>query len=166
MASTFSLSGLLRLVPRWVDDLTATAVTDTATVLQTVTLTNGTADGEANAYWRDLISIPGGQTATIDLFNLPTTAFGGTGSIALYKIKMLLVVNRSLTAGVVFGDATSNRWEGYSSGAQWLPAGATLFALDTATGYLADGSSRNILITNDSATDAASIDVYIAGVLD
>lgn len=166
MASTFSLSGLLRLVPRWVDDLTATAVTDTATVSQTIALSNGGGTGQANAYWRDLISIPASGSATIDLFDLPTNAFGGAGSIALYKIKMMLVVNRSETAGVVFGGAATNRWEGWSDGAQWIPAGGTLFALDAGDGFAADSSSRNVVITNDSSADAASIDVYIAGVLD
>lgn len=166
MASTFSLSGLLRLVPRWVDDLTATAVTDTATVVQTIAITNGAGAGQADSYWRDLIAIPANSSATVDLFSLPMSAFGGTGSIALYKVKMLLVVNRSPVAPVSFGAATSNRWSGYSAGAITLPAGATLFALDAASGYPVSGSSRNVVIENQSATVAASVDVYIAGVLD
>lgn len=166
MASTFSLSGLLRLVPRWVDDLTATAVTDTATVVQSVALTNGSAAGQADAYWRDLIAIPASSSATVDLFALPMSAFGGTGSLALYKIKMLLVINRSEAAAISFGAADANRWSGHSAGAIALPAGATLFALDTANGYPVSGSSRNVVIQNQSATAAASVDLYIAGVLD
>ena len=166
MASTFSLTGLLRLVPRWVDDLTATAVTDTATVVQNVALSNGSAAGQADAYWRDLLAIPAGDDATIDLFALPMSAFGGSGSIALYKIKMFLVVNRSETAAITFGGTATNRWSGFSAGAISIPPGGTLFALDTGNGYAANGSSRNVHIQNDSATAAASVDVNIVGVLD
>lgn len=166
MASTFSLSGLLRLVPRWVDDLTATAVTDTATVAQTVALSNGTAAGQANAYWRDLLSIPASSAATVDLFALPMSAFGGTGTIALAPVKMLLVVNRSAAAAVKVNAATSNRWTGFADGAHLLPAGATLFALDAGAGYAVSGTSRMIRIENQSATAAASVDLYLAGVLD
>lgn len=166
MPSTFSLSGLLRLVPRWVDDLTATAVTDTATVSEALTLTNGGGAGQADAYWRDLVSIPASGSATIDLFNLPTVAFGGTGSIALYKIKMLLAVNRSASAAVSFGAAASNRWSGYSAGAIAIPAGGILFGMDAASGYAVNGTSKIVVIQNQSTTAAASVDVYIAGVLD
>jgi hypothetical protein len=166
MASTFSLSGLLRLVPRWVDDLTATAVTDTATIVQTVALSNGAAAGQADGYWRDLLSIPADDAATIDLFALPLSAFGGSGSLALYKVKMVLVVNRSAAAAVTFGAANSNRWAGFSDGPISIPAGGTLFAFDPATGYAVGSSSRAIVIENQSATAAASVDVYIVGVID
>lgn len=166
MPSTFSMSGLLRLVPRWVDDLTATAVTDTATVVQTIAIANGGGAGQANAYWRDLIAIPANASATIDLYALPMVAFGGTGSIALATVKMLLVINRSATAPISFGAAGANRWGGYSAGAIAMPAGATLFALDAVAGYPVSGSSRSVVIANQSATAAATVDIYLAGVLD
>jgi hypothetical protein len=166
MPSTFSLSGLLRLVPRWVDDLTATAVTDTATVVQSIALTHGSAAGQANAYWRDLVAIPAGDSVTLDLYALPMVAFGGTGTVALWKVKMLAVINRSAAAAVSFGEADADRWAGYSAGAIALPAGATLFALDAASGYTVSGSSRKVVIENLSTTAAASVDIYIAGVLD
>jgi hypothetical protein len=166
MALSFSLTGLLRLVPRWVDDKSATEVTDTATYSQSVSIGNGAATGQANAYWRDVLNIAAGQSASIDLFNLPMKAFGGQGPVALYQIKLLLVVNNSQAAAVSFGAATASRWAGYSEGAISLPAGATLFAINAANGYPVSGSSRNILVENLSGVSSASVDVYIAGVLD
>lgn len=164
MPRTFTLTGLVRMVPRWVD--TDTAVVDAATVVQTIDVANGTGAGQANAYWRDVLTIAAGQSATVDLFALPTTAFGGTGTVALYQIKLLWCANRSAGAAVILGDACENRWGGYSSGAQYLPAGACVLALSAGEGYAADGSSRNVVITNDSATESATVELYLAGVLD
>lgn len=166
MPSTFSLSGLLRLVPRWVDGLTATAVTDTATVVQTIAIANGAGAGQANAYWRDVLAIPAGGFAAVDLLSLPMIAFGGTGAIGLSAVKMLMVVNRSPAAPISFGAAAANRWSGYSAGAIAMPAGATLFAMDAAFGYPVSASSRNIVLQNQSATASAVVEFYLAGVLD
>jgi hypothetical protein len=98
MASTFSMTGSLRLSPVWVEPLDASTVTDSTTALVSFAFQNGTGAGQANAYWRDLRTVAGGATDVIDLSALPLTAFGGTGTLDIATVRAVYVYNRSASS--------------------------------------------------------------------
>ena len=162
MAASFSLTASLRVVPRWVDELNTVDVIDTTTVADAFALTNGTAAGEANGYFRDVITIAAGGTATVDLRNLTLRAFGGTGTLSFSSIKTIVVRNRSTTASLSVGVATANRWSGFAAGAATLAPSGCLYS--TAPAGLATSASDKVLaITNNGAT-AADVELVLAGV--
>lgn len=163
MAAEFSLTGSLRIVPRWVDDLSTTAVTDTATVNLAFALANGTGDDQADAYHKDVITIAAAATATIDLRSLAVKLFGGAGTVSLAKVKTLLVVNRSSTASLSVGGSTANRWTALAAGAATIGPDGVLYVSHPNGGYATSASDKVIAITNNGAA-AADVELYVVGV--
>lgn len=151
MASNFSLVGSLRVSPTWVEPLDASTVTDSVTALVSFALSNGTGAGQANAYWRDLISVGAGITTTINLTSLPMNVFGTAGTLNLGTPKLLLVRNRSasIAVQVALGQAAQGD----------VGPGGVLLATNTAAGW----GDTSLVILNPGAA-AVSVEVYIAGV--
>ena len=151
MASTFSLTGSLRISPVWVEPLDASTVTDATTALVSLSLANGTGTGQADAYWRDLISVGAASTTTINLAALPMNVFGTAGTLDMDRQKMLLVRNRSTSIGVTVALGTSVTAA--------LNAGGVVLATSTAAGW----SETSLTLTNAGAS-AVSVEVYLVGV--
>lgn len=151
MATTFSLAGTLRVVPRLVDTLNLTDITDTATVNLAFSLADGTAANQANAYWRDVITVAGSGSQTVTLSSLPLNVFGGTGTLNLAATKVVIAVNRSTSSTV---DLAMNAHLTATLG----PAGVVYATKTDATGWAA----TTVTLTNQSAT-AADIELYLVG---
>jgi hypothetical protein len=151
MASTFSLSGSLRVSPIWVEPLDASTVTDATSALISFALENGTASGQANAYWRDLVSVSATSTTTINLTALPMNVFGTAGTLDMDRQKLLLIRNRSTTIGLTLALGTSVTAA--------LNAGGVVLASSTAAGW----SETSLTLTNAGAS-AVSVEVYLVGV--
>jgi hypothetical protein len=162
MATTFTLSGTLKVTPRWVDSRSATDITDTTIATNTVALDDGTASGQANAYWKDQLSINAGASVTIDLRSLSHKAFGGTGTLAFAAVKMLMISNNG-TGNVVVGGTPANRWSSWATGNVTIGAGCVLFATNTASGWATTTTEKTLQITNSGAA-VALVDIYVAGV--
>lgn len=103
MPDTFTLTGTLRLLPSWVDTLTATTVTDATTISQAFSLTDGEAAGQANFYWRDVRTIAANDYDVIELEALPFKAFGGQTNVYVQALRMIYIRNRSTTAELRYG---------------------------------------------------------------
>lgn len=97
-----SITGQVRLAASWVDDLTNTTVTDSASIAERVAFANGTGLAQANAYWRDSRTVAGNATDTINTTALPLSVFGGTGTINLAAVKLIYVKNTSATATITY----------------------------------------------------------------
>jgi hypothetical protein len=151
MTATFSLSSSLRFLPKWVDSLAATSVTDTVTASLSLALTDGTAAEQANGYWRDVVSVAAGATVSVDLRALPMKAFAGTGTLTISSVKALLIVNRSALGSLTVGGTISNRWAGFAAGGLSMPAGAVVYATNSASGWAVSSSSKNVAIENGDA---------------
>ena len=164
MSVTFTMAATLKVVPKWIDARGVTDITDTAVAVHTAALDDGYTDGRANAYWRDEITISAGSTVTIELYALQSRSFGGSGVVALDKVKVMMLVNRSGDAVTAFG-SSANRWSSYAAGAVSVASGGVLYATTTGTGWQVSGGSKTIAFTNAGAASAV-IDVYIVGVLD
>lgn len=151
MAASFSLAGSLRVSPTWVEPLDASTVTDAVTALVTFSLEHGTGSGQADAYWRDLITVPAATTSTVNLAALAMNVFGTAGTLDLDRQKLILVRNRSTTTGLTVALGTSVT--------ATLNAGGVVLATSTAAGW----SETTLTLTNAGAASVA-VEVYIAGV--
>jgi len=150
VATEFSLTGQVRLDPRWVDDLNTTVVTDSVRLISPLTFVNGDDDGQADGYWKDIVTIPGEDSESLDLTDLPLNVFGGSGSLDLAAVKVLLIRNTSEgTVEVALGTSVTGEIE----------AGGVLLATSPADGW----AEATLTLTNPD-TDAADVEVYLIGV--
>lgn len=153
MPTTLTLTGQLRVSASWVDDLTATTVTDAASVSKSLSLANGTGAGQANAYWRDIRTVGGSATDTIDTTALPLSVFGSSGTLNLASVKLVYVANQSATVTLTYDVGGTNLG---------LPPGAVfLWTAGTApTSKWFDAA--NIVIEGGSAS--ANYEIVLVGV--
>lgn len=170
MAASFSLAGTLRVVPTWTDDLNTTTVVDSATALLSFTLTDGTGNGQANGFYKDVVTIAASSTTHVDLRALPLNVFGGTGTLSLASVKALLLYNRSAASALfvaVPSDANAvsvaNRWTAFASDTVILAAGGVLYATNFNSGWATTASNKVLAVTNPGGS-AADVEIYIAGV--
>jgi hypothetical protein len=157
VAASFSLTGTLRLDPRWVDDLNTTLVTDATRVNLTLSLTNGDGDGEADAYWRDVRTVAAAPASDLfDITALPLSVFGGTGTLNIATLRAIYIRNLSETQEL-----------SYSIQGIFvpLPPLGVFFAMlpegSGASQWLAD--TTDIEIQNSTAT-AADYEIILIGV--
>ena len=108
MPASLSITGQLRVSASWVDDLTNTTVTDSASVLRSLSLTNGTGAGQVNGYWRDVRTVAGSATDTIDTTSLPLSVFGTAGTLNLATVKLIYIRNQSTTVTLTYDIAGTN----------------------------------------------------------
>jgi len=162
MPTTFTLSGTLKVTPRWIDSRSATDITDTAIATHTVALDNGTGSGLADAYWKDQLSINAGASVTLDLRSLAHRAFGGSGTLSFAAVKMLMITNNS-AGDVVVGGSPANRWTTWATGNVTVGARCVLLATNTTSGWATSTTGKALQITNAGAS-VALVDIYVAGV--
>jgi hypothetical protein len=159
VAASFSLSGTLRIVPQWTDDLNTTTVTDSATVLLPLTLSNGSGDNQANAFWKDVRTV---AASSSDVFNieagLPLSVFGGTGSlrIEISKVRLFYIRNLSqtVTLSVVLQDAEETPLPPEAVLLMYWPKGNSQFSA---------ANAGDVNVINGGAA-AANYEVVVAGV--
>jgi len=163
VAASFSLTGSLRVAPSWVDELNTTALTDSVTVLKSFTLANGTGNAQANGFYKDVLTIAAAGTVNVDLRALPLVFMGGSGTLSLASVKVLLIVNRSSTASLSVGVSVANRWTGLAAGLITVGPAGVLYTTQLTTGLATTASNKVLAITNNGAS-AADIEVYIVGV--
>jgi len=95
MTTVFNLTGNVRLVPTWEDTIGPATLSDATTFLQTFAIANGTGNGQANAYWRDVITLAAAGEWEYDGTDLPLRVMAATGSLSFAVPRMLYVRNRS-----------------------------------------------------------------------
>jgi hypothetical protein len=152
MATTFSLSGSVRLTPKVVDALNLTDVTDTVAINEPITLLDGTGANQANRYWKDVVTVAASTTETVDLKALPLNVFGGTGTLNLAKQKVVYLRNRSATVSVSVAMGTSLT-------ALLGPGGVLCATKPDATGWGED----DLTITNAGGA-AVDVEIHLVGV--
>lgn len=132
-------------------------------------LSQGTAAGQCDLIYATQLTIAGGGTTTIDLATL-TNEFGT--SISFARLKALYIENNvpsgsTGASAIAVGNAGVNPFAGI-----WSPGTATVSIrkstcfwtgiVQDATGYVV-GTGVNILITNSDGTNAATVNILIAG---
>jgi len=155
MSTSLTITGQMRLAASWVDDLTRTTVTDAATVQPLLSLANGTGAGQVNGYWRDVRTVAGSATDTIDTTALPLSVFGTAGTLNLASVKLIYIRNRSTTVTLrkVIRDAEVDI----------PPGGVFLWSAGTAAGVIYQWfTGSDIVVLGGSAS--ATYEIILAGV--
>ena len=165
MSLSFSCSGTVSFAPQWTDTDAGNfvQVIDSSPASFQTPLTNGTGNDQADAYWRDLVTIAAGQTYAADLTALPRQLMGGTTDDNFAKVKLLAIKNLSATIGLTFGDTVTDRWTALSADAITLGPEAVLYVVHPNGGYATGASDKVLAITNNGGT-AVDIELYIVGV--
>lgn len=126
------------------------------------TVSNGTASGQANAAWAELVTIPAGQVLSLDLTNLPATKLGFTGHVNFSTLKDVVVLNKESVAGryVFWGVSSPSDATGYAAR---INRGGDYRWTDYADGVAITAGNKTIYIANPG-TDAVLLEVAFCGV--
>src|SRR5688572_4302932 len=99
MADTLAVDIKASLVWLFQDAIDLTVVSDSSKLEYAESLADGTAADQADKLWHDQRTVAAGANDDLDLTALVNTIFGSTVTINLVKVKALLIVNLSATAG-------------------------------------------------------------------
>ncbi|MBI2826707.1 MAG: hypothetical protein HYX69_18705 [Planctomycetia bacterium] len=169
MSDTLSAEIDASLVWLFQDSLGLTTIADASRLEYSASLADGTGNDQADKLWHDLRSVAASGQDDLVLSNLPQTIFGSAVSIALAKVKALLIVNAATTVGedLIVGAAASNPW-GAPFGATGhqvrVPADACLLLVNKKSGWtVAAGASDKLRVAN-VGTGAISYKIAVVGV--
>lgn len=126
-------------------------------------IANGTAAGQGQVGWADLVSIPAGQTYLVDLQAAGENAFGLVGLVNFTNVRGVYVENQETTAAnnVLVGIASGNDVLGY---AVHLEGGGTFLWTAPNSGRPINSSTRYLTISNPGSVSAAvAVGVYGLG---
>lgn len=145
--STFSQAGVLSLSPRLVD---GNATQADSPVVQ-FTLANGTGAAAATTYWRENVTLAAGDTVDVDLKALSVAKLGGTGTLNLTKVKLLMIRNTSAHTSIEVDAGAANAWTPVKPGTIG-PGSLVLVSEPTAAGRATGESSKVLSFVNSDTT--------------
>ncbi len=162
-----TLASEIKLSFQWLhqETLDLSRVFDRSQLDYHLALANGTGAGEADKIWNDLRTLAAGANEDLILSALPLTLFGDSLSVALVKVRAILLINESTTAGddLAIGGAPSHEWQGSFAAAGdklIVPADSCLLLVNRSSGWpVTAGSTDKLRIANGSGHD---IDYKIA----
>lgn len=143
--ATFSMTGSIQFTPKLVDGR-ATLTDPFSSVLD---LSNGTDEGQADGFWSGTLTIPAGNSETLDLTALALSAFGASGTLYFASVKHLAVVNQSANVSLAVEPGASNGWGEF--GGTTVGKSGTLVIYSPVVGLPVGGTSKTITITNDGS---------------
>lgn len=145
--STFQMGGVLSMAAKWVDG----SATAADAVQVQLPLSGGSGAGQADSYWRMSISIAAGATHNIDLTALAASYFGGSVSLYLYSVKVLMLRNLSLKTPLAVNSAATNAWTAFRPGTIG-PDSVVMFREGAGNGRLVTNTSKVISVVNSDTT--------------
>lgn len=140
---SFTMSGTIQFTPKLVDG----SATLSSNVSRLLTLVNGTASGQADAYWQGALTLGPGDDETIDLFALAFSALGGSGTVSLASVKLLVVANDSANVDLTVEPGASNGWDQF--GGAYVGKGGTMVLYSPVAGLPVGGSAKTVRILNN-----------------
>jgi len=149
VARSLEFSGLLRFRPTWTEPLDLVDVVDSSDLSYRQALSNGTGSGQANAYYRDVITLAGSATESIDLEDLTIQLFGGSGSLGISVVKVLLA--KTLTGGATITLGNSLK--------AFLQDEQLFYATNMTTGW----PETSLTVVNNFST-ACEVELHVLGV--
>jgi hypothetical protein len=139
------------------ESLDLATVADDAKLEYDKSLADGVADDQADKVWHDSRTLNAAANDDLDLTALVHTIFGSTVTISFAKIKAILIVNTSTTAGddLTVGGAASQEWTAWVAAAGdkvRVPADSCLLISNRKTGWtVTNGASDTLRITSAGA---------------
>jgi hypothetical protein len=161
--STFAVTGRVTMNPTWSEDLDLTAIVDKTTVALSTALTDGTGNDQADAYWRDAITIAASATTNLDLRALSRQLMGGTAADTFSTVKILAIYNKATAGTISVGVSVSDRWTALAAGSITVGPQGVFYVAYPGGGYATAAGDQVLAITNNGAS-ATDIDIYIVGV--
>jgi hypothetical protein len=161
--SNFNVTGRVTMTPTWSEDLDLTAIVDKTTVALSTALADGTGNDQADAYWRDAITIAAAATTSLDLRALSRQLMGGTATDTFSKVKILAIHNKATAGTISVGVSVANRWTALAAGVITLGPQGVFYVTHPGGGYATGASDKVLAITNNGAA-AADLEIYIVGV--
>lgn len=128
----------------------------------TRTVANGTASGQANAAWADIVTVPAGQVLALDLTLLSTAKFGIAGYVTFTTVKDVFVVNKETTAGryVLYGVSSPSDTTGYAAK---INRGGEHRWTDYLDGIAINAGNKIVYIANPTAS-AVTLEIAVCGI--
>jgi len=159
---TLTLSGYNRLTFSLDDTQLIGSVTGDVTVKSSQTVAHGTGAGQANVGWATKVTLPAGQVYSLDLTNLPASAFGYVGKATIATLKDVLVVSNETTANryLLYGVIAANDMTGYAAR---INRGGSYRWTDYQDGIAVNAGNKTLYIANPSG-GSVSFDLALAGV--
>ena len=150
------------------ETLDLSIVSDAAKLEFSGSVSDGTAADQCDKLWHDERTVAGGANDDLDLTALVTNLFGTNVTIALAKLKWLLIVNKSTTAGDklrldssvtsgftgVFGDSATSKLE--------IGADSPLLVGRRKDGWTVDATHKVLRVHNPGGT-AITYRIALAG---
>jgi hypothetical protein len=171
MADSLSLD--VRASCNWLfqDGLDLSTVSDASKLEYTAALADGTGDGQVDKMWHDERSLSSAQSEDLDLTGLDLTLFGSTVTIVLAKVKALLIVNTSTTAGddlLVGGAGAGNDgwgapFDGDQDAQVSVPADSVLMLMNKKDGWTVTGGSNDALRIENTSANTVTYRIAIIG---
>lgn len=163
MANTLSVIGSSRAAWSLSGDPAIGSTSDSAAVASTWTAANGTGAGQANAAWRNRVTIANGQTYSLELRNLGANAFGFAGKVTVDTLKEIIVVVNTTTAGryVLVGCIGPSDTTAYSAR---LNGGGVYHVADYAVGWPVTENVNDVVYIANPSGGSVEIDIGVVGV--
>lgn len=162
MTTQFRMTGYVKATAAWTDVESVTSVIETAAIAPPVTLDNGTGTGQANCLWQSTLAVPAGGSASASLAALPTSVYGGTGTLNMLSSKVVWLTNAGTVPLVVRVPGLVVSSSDPNAGIVLHP-GAWALAMSPATGW-SSSTDTAVVVRNLSGSVAGSLVIALAGV--
>lgn len=163
MATTLTVTGNSRVSYSLTEAPVIGSVAESAELRTSRTVENGTGENQANAAWRNRVTIPAGQVYSLDLKNLGATVFGFAGSVSFTKLKEVMVVNNTTTAGryALWGVVGPTDTSAYIA---YLGRGGEYRQADYADGRPVTANVNDMIHVANPSSGSVEIDMLFVGV--
>ncbi len=151
------------------ETLDLSTVSDASKLDYNQTLADGVAVDQADKVWHDQRSVAAGANDDLDLTALASSLFGGSLSLSLAKLKALLLVNTSTTAGDKLrldssvANACTGPFGGSTTSKIEIGADSALLLTSKKDGWTVTGGSGDIVRVNNPGANAISYKIVLVG---
>lgn len=170
MADTLAVDLKASLTWLFSEALDLSNVNDQATLEYDVSLADGTATDQADLIWHDQRTLNAGANDDLDLTALVTILFGGTVSINFAKVKAILIVNTSTSAGNELlvggagaGQAFATPFNNNVSAKVGVGPDSPLLLVNKKSGWAVTAGSGDILRLQNAGASAVTYRIVIVG---
>jgi len=163
MPTVLTVSGNSRVSYSLTESPVIGSVSESAELRTARSIENGTGENQANVAWRNRVTIAAGQVYSFDLTNLGATVFGFAGRVTMTKLKELMVVNNTTTAGRyalwgVIGPSDTTSYVAY------LGRGGEYRNSDYADGRTITANVNNVIYVANPSPGPVELDILLVGV--
>ncbi len=156
MSDTLSLDIQASIQWLFEETLDLSTVSDHSKVDFLRSVSDGTADGQADKIWHDIRTVASGANDDLDLTSLSQTIHSSVITINLAKVKALFIVNTATAAGERLyldssvAGALLGPFNGNATSRIEVPADSPLLLTNLIAGWaVANGTSDVLRVTND-----------------